>query len=185
MMLEENRQDSAANLAEHAQSITNITTDASNMERINRWKCALRMFKEKPIFGWGPGTYMFEYAPFQFSYDKTIVSTNAGDKGNAHSEYISPLAESGLIGMLSFLLLTVLVIYHAIRTYRRCEDKQLRILLLTSILALVTYFSHGMLNNFLDTDKASVPFWGLIAFIVSVDLYHNKIKSYQELKRQN
>jgi hypothetical protein len=36
----------------------------------------------------------------------------------------------------------------------------------------MTYFIHGTLNNYLDTDKASVPFWGFIAILVSIDLYH-------------
>jgi hypothetical protein len=29
------------------------------------------------------------------------------------------------------------------------------------------------MNNFLNTDKASVPFWGLVAIIVALDLYYN------------
>jgi O-antigen ligase len=61
MSLERNRQDSSSDFAQQIQSISNISTDASNMERLNRWNCAIRMFKEKPIFGWGPGTYMFQY----------------------------------------------------------------------------------------------------------------------------
>jgi putative inorganic carbon (HCO3(-)) transporter len=40
-LLESNRQDSSDNLIEHITSLSNISTDASNMERINRWKCAL------------------------------------------------------------------------------------------------------------------------------------------------
>ena len=70
--LKSNKQDSSDNLIEHFTSISNISTDASNMERINRWKCALEMFLEKPVFGWGPGTYQFQYAPFQLYNDKTI-----------------------------------------------------------------------------------------------------------------
>ena len=35
-------------------------------------------------------------------------------------------------------------------------------------------FIHGVLNNYLDTDKASVPFWGFIAILVALDLYHRK-----------
>ena len=31
-----------------------------------------------------------------------------------------------------------------------------------------------MMNNFLDTDKASVPFWGFIAILVALDVYHNQ-----------
>ena len=52
------------------------------MERINRWKCAVSMFKEKPILGYGPGTYQFHYGVFQNHKDKTIISTNSGDMGN-------------------------------------------------------------------------------------------------------
>lgn len=172
--LEQNEQDSSADLAEHIKSIANITTDASNMERINRWKCAFRMFSEKPIFGWGPGTYMFKYAPFQRSYDRTIISTNAANLGNAHSEYIGPLAESGVIGTLSFIFIIVVVAITVFRLYKNLHGKENRIILLAVSLGLVTYLVHGMLNNFLDTDKASAPFWGFIAVIVALDVYHQQ-----------
>lgn len=170
--LEKNKQDSSANITEHIQSVTNIATDASNLERLNRWGAAFKMFKERPVFGWGPGTYMFKYAPFQQSSRRTVISTNFGDLGNAHSEYIGPLAESGLMGMLSFMLIAVMSIITSYRVYYRIEEKQLRIALLTSMLAFITYLVHGTLNNFLDTDKASALFWGFIAFSVSLDIYY-------------
>jgi len=176
-MLEQNRQGSTNNLSKHAQSITNITTDDSNMERINRWKCAMRMFKEKPAFGWGPGTYMFEYAPFQFSYDRTSISTNAGNRGNAHSEYIGPLAESGVLGMLTFLLIVIFVVYYGIKVYRNTADDTLKKIAISVLIGLITYFFHGTLNNFLDTDKASVPFWGFIGIIVAIDVYNRQTAS--------
>lgn len=64
--LERNREESSDDLGEHVRSISNISSDASNLERINRWNSALRMWKERPVFGWGPGTYMFQYAPSGF-----------------------------------------------------------------------------------------------------------------------
>jgi len=171
--LEKNKQDSSANVIEHIQSISNISTDASNLERINRWQSALRMYHERPLLGWGPGTYQFEYAPFQRTKEKTIISTNLGDMGNAHSEYIGPLAESGFPGMLTVIGILITVIYTGIRVYRRAEFRQVRIIALTITLGLVTYFVHGIMNNFLNTDKASVPFWGMIAVLVTMDLYHS------------
>lgn len=174
MKLEKNRQDSSADLAEHVQSISNISSDASNLERLNRWSSAWRMFKEKPFLGWGPGTYMFKYAPFQSSQEITVISTNAGDRGNAHSEYIGPLSESGLFGAVSFLLIVILSSYTGIKLYFRLEDRQLKFLVMSMLLGLMTYFIHGMLNNFLDTDKASAPFWGFIAAIVTMDVYYRK-----------
>jgi len=38
-----------------------------------------------------------------------------------------------------------------------------RIIVLSSIMALSTYFIHAFLNNYLDTDKAAVPIWGICA----------------------
>jgi len=174
MKLEKNRQDSSAELTEHVQSISNISTDASNLERLNRWSSAWRMFKERPFVGWGPGTYMFEYAPFQLSENKTTISTNAGDKGNAHSEYIGPLAESGIFGMVSFVVIVICAIYYSVSLYSRLDNKEHRLFMISMFLGLLTYLIHGLLNNFLDTDKASAPFWGFIAAIVAIDVYHSK-----------
>lgn len=169
--LERNDEESSSDLIEHFSSISNITSDASNLERINRWHCAIRMFRDRPVFGFGPGTYMFKYAPYQLTRDRTIISTNAGDAGNAHSEYLGPLAESGLFGMISMLLLVITVMYTAFKTYKRLKDPQHKAWLVGAIIGLITYYGHGLMNNFLDTDKASVPFWGFTAMIVALDLF--------------
>ena len=171
MKLEQNSEQSSANFTTHISSMSNITTDASNLERINRWSCAIRMFADKPIFGYGPGTYMFKYAPYQLSKDRTIISTNSGDGGNAHSEYLGPLAESGVFGLLTFLLIIGVVIYTAVNTYTRLKNTRLKSFVLAALISLITYYIHGLLNNFLDTDKLSVPFWGFTAMIVAIDIY--------------
>jgi O-antigen ligase len=131
------------------------------------------MFHERPVVGWGPGTYQFEYSPFQQAKEKTIISTDLGDMGNAHSEYIGPLAESGVLGLVSVLFILVTVIYTGLNVYKKAPDKQTRLLALSATLALITYFVHGTMNNFLNTDKASVPFWGLVAIIAALDLYYS------------
>ncbi len=99
VLVGKNKTDSEGGLYENVVSIYNIKNDASNLERINRWNCAIRMFLDKPIFGFGPGTYQFFYAPYQISKEKTIISTNFGTGGNSHSEYLGPLSEQGLIGL--------------------------------------------------------------------------------------
>jgi O-antigen ligase len=171
--LERNREESSDDLQEHVQSISNISSDASNLERINRWNSAMRMWQERPLFGWGPGTYMFQYAPFQASEDRTIISTNFGAGGNAHSEYLGPLAEQGVIGMLLMVALVALTTVRAMRLYHRMPPGADRRLMVAAFLGLVTYYLHGALNNFLDLDKASVPFWGFTAMIVVFDIKYS------------
>ncbi len=172
MKLEKNRQDASEDFDKHIESISNISTDASNLERLNRWNAAFRMFEQRPVFGWGPGTYSFEYAPFQHSHEKTIISTNMGDRGNAHSEYIGPLCESGILGALTFLAIVISTLFTGFRLYYTTEDNETKKIVLITLLGFVTYIVHGALNNFLDTDKASVPFWGFIAMLVAIDVHH-------------
>lgn len=43
-------------------------------------------------------------------------------------------------------------------------------------LGLVTYWIHGLLNNFLELDKGSVPYWGFTAIIMAIYLFHTDRK---------
>lgn len=173
--LESNRQDSSDSITEHIQSITNISSDASNLERLNRWYSALRMYEDKPLFGHGPGTYMFKYGTYQRHTDATIITTSQGDGGNAHSEYLGPLSEQGLIGALTILTIFIMSLYTGIKLYYQMDHNPLlKGVVMCIILGLVTYYLHGVLNNFLDTDKASVPIWGMMSMLLAIKFYHGK-----------
>ena len=160
---------------EKIQSAANVTTDASNLERINRWDCAYQMFKKRPILGFGPGTYAFEYAPFQDPENLTIISTNFGDMGNAHSEYLSALSESGIIGLLLFISIVASIFTCAIKLYYKTpsHENDIKLLIMGIIISLSTYFIHAFLNNYLDTDKAAVPIWAMCAMIIAMSLKAN------------
>ena len=172
--LGKNHQDSSYTLADQVKSISNISTDASNLERLNRWASALRMWKESPVLGCGPGTYQFLYAGYQRSYQLSTISTNAGDLGNAHSEYIGPMTEQGVPGVALVALLFLATFATGVRIYRTAEDPHTARMALAFTLALLTYYIHGVFNNFLNTDKLSVPFWGFTAVIVALDVYSEK-----------
>lgn len=172
--------------AEKLQSATNVSSDASNLERLNRWACAITMYKKKPLFGFGPGTYAFQYGPYQLASNKTIISTNLGDKGNAHSEYLGALSEMGLVGMLTFLGMVIAIFYGTLKVYNSwpTKDFEYKILILSMILALVTYFVHGLLNNFLDTDKAAIPVWAFTAAIIGLSYKKDDEKIAAKLESQ-
>ena len=174
IQLEQNRVESSGEISEHVQSISNISTDQSNLERINRWSCAYRMWKDKPLFGFGPGTYQFEYGRYQRSYEKTRISTDFGTRGNAHSEYLGPLSESGVFGLLSILLVIGATFYTGIRVYLTSKKRSIRIFSLAVLTGLSSYYLHGVLNNFLDTDKISALFWAYTAMLVAMDVYHRE-----------
>lgn len=165
---------SSDNFSEHIKSISNISTDASNLERINRWMSAIRMFKERPLTGWGPGTYQFQYAPFQHSSEMTVISTNSGNRGNAHSEYIGLMAEQGLPGLMLMLVFLITLFSTGFRVVNALEVGSDRSIAICALLGLVSYFCHGVLNNFLDMDKAAVLVWGSASLLVFLDLKFKK-----------
>jgi putative inorganic carbon (HCO3(-)) transporter len=181
MILGRNNTDSDGDFTANIESMSNISTDVSNMERLNRWNCAIEMFKDKPVFGFGPGTYQFLYAPYQKSSMKTVISTNLGEKGNAHSEYLGPLSEQGLPGALIVVVMVFGVMFLGYRLVYTVKDRSLKILTICILMGLSTYFVHGFLNNFLDTDKASVPFWGFLAMLVCIDVYHRESEEQKKL----
>ena len=172
--LSANKQGSVSDFEGHVESIGNISTDPSNMERINRWKSAVRMYLDRPILGFGPGTYVKQYGAYQSTEDLTIISTFSGDLGNAHSEYFSALTETGTIGFISWVGVFLLSLYYGFKLYFSSNDIKSRVLSLAAVISLSTYYIHGFLNNYSDYDKIAIPLWGLLAVLVALDLYHSK-----------
>ena len=62
--------------------------------------------------------------------------------------------------------------------YYRSNNKIHRTWLLAIIISLVSYFIHGLFNNFLDTDKVSVAVWASASILVALDLLNNKKQSH-------
>ena len=174
--------DSHAGLLERTQSVANVSTDASNIERLNRWIAAWRMFKEKPFTGFGPGTWQFAYIPYQEpALENHLTVTNLwdppeGSGGTAHSEYLLALSEMGFAGLLGWLLILGRLGYLAMKKSRFHPNRRL---IIAAMAALSTYFFHAHFNNFLTTDKFAFLFWGTMAWLVA--LYHEKNTSPGQL----
>ncbi len=165
-----------ADLEKQAKSITSISADESNAERINRWNCAIRMFIEKPFKGFGPGTYQFEYLTFQRYYDITRISVfsqyqniQQGRGGTAHSEYLLVLSECGIFTFSVFVLLCFTALLKGRKIYFESKNKFIKQVSLAVTLGLITYLFHGMFNNFLDTDKAAFLFYTALGMLVGLD----------------
>lgn len=170
------------NIGAHLTSVTNLQNDASNLERINRWVCAYRMFQERPIFGFGPGTYQYEYDKFQSPEFMTRISTHHGNRGNAHSEYLTYLSEHGLFGLLMFLILLGYTIHLALKLLYSKIGKEKKTIIYGAILGLITFYSHGLFNTFSDYEKMSILFYGSTAILVAIDL-NLKTKSIETVEK--
>jgi O-antigen ligase len=161
-------------IREQMESVSNIQTDISNLERINRWKCALRMYADRPVTGFGPGSYQFVYYRYQFRKDMTRISTVHGEKGNAHSEYLGHMAETGLPGLILFLATLLIAVQSALRVVYRSVHSQWRTTALVVVLCLLTFYVHAIFNAFLETDEIGALYYASLAAIMALDLGSNR-----------
>jgi O-antigen ligase len=73
--------------------------------RFDWWINSVGMIKERPIFGYGTGSFLKEH-------DKWIEGTKIQPTDNPHNEYLFIGVQLGLLGLLLFLLLfTAQIIY--------------------------------------------------------------------------
>ncbi|HEY0739506.1 MAG TPA: O-antigen ligase family protein [Herpetosiphonaceae bacterium] len=78
------------------------------VERMAHWQAGWRMFRAYPLFGVGTGN-------FNVAYPEFFVAPWAISQGHAHNYYIHTLAETGLFGLLSYLLLIGAMVREALR----------------------------------------------------------------------
>lgn len=157
-----NKTASGKTLEGDIKSIANVKTDESNVERINRWKAGWRMFEERPFLGFGPGTYDFKYSAYQRAHEMTSISSTTGEMGGVHSEYLAPLIESGIPGLVIFLIIILCFIKILMNEIYDPSNQETKVFAQAILLGLFTYFCHGTLNNFLNQDKASLLFWSFM-----------------------
>lgn len=161
---------------EHIQSIANLENNISNLERLNRYRCAIRMSRDRPITGFGAGTFPIAFIPYQKPEEMTRISVTTpgphppGRGGSTHSEYLRALSEMGFPGLLIFLALLCYTYLVGFRIYSQTIHHHDRILALGILFGLTTFFIHGLFNNFLHQGKLSVLFWSSLMCLVLMDL---------------
>lgn len=89
-----------------------------NSPRGLAWKIAIKSWKERPIFGWGPNNF---YYAFNKNYDPHALRFGYGETwfDNAHNIVLNTLTVQGLFGVLSYLAIFVAGVVMLSRAYRQ------------------------------------------------------------------
>jgi O-antigen ligase len=89
------------------------TIHTNDATRAERWQCALELIGERPLLGYGTG---MEKQMLNVKYEKYKLSNSILNGFDAHNQYLAYMIKSGILGLLSFLLLLSFCFYRAIRT---------------------------------------------------------------------
>ncbi|MDW8301738.1 MAG: O-antigen ligase family protein [Bacteroidia bacterium] len=148
--------------------------DVSTMERFYRWIAAYNMIRAKPIWGFGPGTFIFEYRNYTVEAFRTSVSDNPENSG-LHSQYLTYWVETGWIGMLLHVGFTIYILIFASKVYHACKDITDKKQVIAATLSLITIVIHNIVNDLLEVDKLASLYFIAIAIVVHIDMKNRSI----------
>jgi hypothetical protein len=115
----------------------------SVQERVAHWIAALRMWERSPWLGIGLGNYALIYPAVRLpAWEEPL--------GHAHNIYLNVLAETGMVGLATYLLLGCGVVAWIWRRYRAAAAHSWNAALALGVLGVVAHFSvHNFFDNLL------------------------------------
>jgi O-antigen ligase len=160
---------SVSNLREHFINDLNYDLSFTSSDklldsRLDRWKTSLELIEKAPIIGHGAGT---ELALLHDHFFEKKYYSSFINNLNTHSEYLSFLLKSGLIGFLIYLITLIYGFKQAIKHHD---------LLFFAFMLLIAFVS--LSENLLDVDKGIIFY----AIFFSFFMYSANSKTYEVLK---
>lgn len=99
--------------------------------RLGPWAAAREMTRERPLLGWGPGTFEAEFVPHRLAAEiaahrRYVNPLTTSSYAEAHSDYVQPFAELGVPAALLAIGAAALLGVEIVRTARRGEGERRR-----------------------------------------------------------
>lgn len=129
--------------------------DVSSLDRRAIWQVAVRMIKDKPIFGHGLSTFMGNFA----RYGKDYYYLKHGIIPYAHNCYLQIAAETGIVGLVSFLWLIGTFFIYSIVSLKRIKDRFRHAVLAGISAGIIVALVHSAVDTNLYSLQLSVLFW--------------------------
>lgn len=115
--------------------------------RLKVWKGMVTLFKNKPIFGYGVGSFT--------TLNMELFNINL----NAHNDYLRLLIETGLIGVFSFIAIQV----NALKAILKLKKKNYIIV----FILLGTFSILSAADNIIDMTVCEWYIWALVAIVTA------------------
>jgi hypothetical protein len=129
-------------------------------KRLTLWKTALQIALEHPVFGIGPDN-------FRLTYGEYLGSTNSNTGIHANNMYLEWLADTGFVGLLTFLWMSLTLARTAWRTLKQYLLESSGLWRLALIGSLTAWYLHGFVDYFYEYTPVSILFWILVGLSIS------------------
>ena len=144
-------------------SITNVTTNKSNIGRLSVWESSINMIKDHPVTGVGLRQFKKQYDQ---KYDLKRVKFNLP---HSHNNFLQIFSEAGVIGFLGYLFFTVFVLCSNFIDW--IKNKNPYSLMMFALWAGFTGF--GFIDATIYGSSASKTIWLMTGFLLALKVLKN------------
>ncbi len=134
---------------------------STTQKRVLIYKAALKMAAENPLVGKGLGTFPLHLPAYRTAELASQFPRNEYHAEAAVSEPLEVQVESGVLGLLAWLLLVGLFVVRPLRAMTRVEDPGLRALLVAAAAAMLGMVAHGLVEVSLRFLPPLFMFWAV------------------------
>lgn len=138
-------------------------TDKAVVSRGVLWKTGLIMYMENPILGVGIGNYLDRYNDVVDEHPELDLGHEEGY--SVHNSFIKVMAETGTLGILTFLSIYVVLFVQLLKHYFRNKKHQL--LTVSLGIGAITFMMQNMTNNLIFIPQTNIMFWLIGAVVLN------------------
>lgn len=150
----------------HADTVKNLAEEIrlrNATERMYFFQDALKMFKERPVIGWGGGGWKEAYRAYQgYLYNSSQV----------HGHYFQIMVEAGIAGLLVMFGIWISFLYACHRIYRGAEGNT-RFLVLTVAMVAVSIGIHAAIDFDLSLSALALVLWAIFGIARGIGIFTN------------
>ena len=146
----------------------NFSEDESSIQRIEFYNTAIDLIKQKPLFGFGLGSWKYESLSYSSLKNETILVPYY-----THNDFLQTFVEMGILGFIIYLSFFIKIGFEIFKKFK------LDSFYFYSGIVLVVFFGNTMLNFPVHRSQEIIPFIIFSALILSnsnIKLLWNKKK---------
>ena len=136
--------------------VENVFEDTSIKQRLSFYKASLNLYKKEPIIGHGLGSWKYKSLQYSNQNNRNILLPYY-----THNDFLQILMETGVLGLIIYLLFYYLIIHRLIIITNR--DKNLKFLFI--VLAIMGM--NSLINFPIHRSQEYIPFIIYCSFIFS------------------
>ncbi|TAM36244.1 hypothetical protein EPN54_05665 [bacterium] len=140
-------------------------------ERVSIQNNTINMIKHHPFIGVGVNTFSRNYGKYKTAEAEKYAPTP--DTIYAHNIYLQMAGETGLLGLLAFILFLFQVFRRAFKTLPRLNDGYLKITALSLIACMIAFLINGLTETSLYYPRVAMIFWYLIGLSLALGKFAN------------